>query len=196
MQRFLKLLSLAGLLALLLAACGQSTPTPAAAPTAAPAAAQPTAAAPAAQPTAAAPAAQPTTAAAEQPTAAAAPTAAAGAPTEAPTEAPVAVGSGSTKIVIWHGWQGEYYNAIQKIFADYATKNSVQIELLHVPEVSNKAQVAIPSGQGPDIIAWVDDRIGDSALNKIIQPLDDYGINADYLKANFAARRRRRDGLS
>ncbi|HEY3230897.1 MAG TPA: hypothetical protein VGJ87_16855, partial [Roseiflexaceae bacterium] len=121
MQRFLKLLSLAGLLALLLAACGQST-TPAAAPTAA--------GAPAAQPTTAAPAAQPTTAAAEQPTAAAAPTAAAGAPTEAPTEAPVAVGSGSTKIVIWHGWQGEYYNAIQKIFADYATKNSVQIELL------------------------------------------------------------------
>lgn len=157
MQRMLKLAGVIGLMTLLLAACGgQQAATPGAA-----------------QPTAAA------EAGAAQPTAAAA-------PTEMPTEVPQVVGSGTTKIVIWHGWEGEYYKAIQQIFADYATKNNVQIELLHVPDVSNKAQVAVPSGQGPDIIGWVDDRIGDAALNQIIQPLDDYGITQDYLKANFA----------
>ena len=96
------------------------------------------------------------------------------------------IGSGNTKIVLWHHWDGAYFQAIQKIFADYATKNNVQIEMLYVPDVSNKAQVAVPSGQGPDIISWVDDRIGDSALNKIIVPLDEYGITPEYLKSTFA----------
>ncbi|KAB8141665.1 extracellular solute-binding protein [Chloroflexia bacterium SDU3-3] len=123
-------------------------------------------------------------AATEAPVAAA--TEAPAAATEEPTAAPDILGSGSTKIVLWHHWDGAYFKEIQKIFADYATKNNVQIEMLYVPDVANKAQMAIPSGQGPDLISWVDDRIGDSALNKIIQPLDDYGINQDYLKANFA----------
>jgi arabinogalactan oligomer / maltooligosaccharide transport system substrate-binding protein len=181
MQRILRLVSLIGLLAVLLAACGQSaTNTPAAQPTAAPAAAQPTAA-PAAQATEA-----PTTAA-EQPTEAPKPTEAASEakPTEAPTPAPDNLGSGSTEIVIWHNWQGEYYEAIKKAFADYATKNNVKITLLRVADLNKKVEVAVPSGQGPDIIAWVDDQIGKNALSGIIQPLNDYGVDENYLKQNF-----------
>lgn len=118
-------------------------------------------------------------------------------PTEAPagdatataeptaTPAPELLGEGSTKIVIWHRWEGEYYKAIKQIFADYATANNVQIELLLVQDVSNKAQLAIPSGQGPDIIAWVNDRVGDSALLGIIQPLTQYGVDEAYLRSNF-----------
>src|SRR5262249_49149168 len=89
-------------------------------------------------------------------------------PAAEPTALPDVLGSGSTKLVIWHHWEGAYYKAIQQIFADYAIKNNLQIELLLVPDVANKAQLAIPSGQGPDIIAWVNDRIGDSALQQII----------------------------
>ncbi|WP_026370574.1 sugar ABC transporter substrate-binding protein [Kallotenue papyrolyticum] len=107
-------------------------------------------------------------------------------PSAEPTAPPEQVGSGTTKIVIWHRWEGEYYKAIKQIFADYAIKNNVQIELLLVPDVANKAQIAVPSGQGPDIIAWVNDRIGSSALNEIIQPLDDYGITPGYLREQFA----------
>lgn len=99
---------------------------------------------------------------------------------------PEQLGSGETKLVVWHRWEGEYYNNIKQIFADYAAQNNVQIELLLVPDVANKAQVAVPSGQGPDLIAWVNDRIGSSALNEIIQPLDQYGITRDYLTTNFA----------
>jgi arabinogalactan oligomer/maltooligosaccharide transport system substrate-binding protein len=106
-------------------------------------------------------------------------------PSPTPEPPPDVLGSGSTKIVIWHGWLGEYYNAIRDIFAVYATENNVQIELLHVQNTSDKAQLAVPSGQGPDIIAWVNDRLGDSALAGIIQPLTAYGVDEDYLRANF-----------
>ena len=95
------------------------------------------------------------------------------------------VGSGSTEIVIWHGWDGAYKEAIQKAFADYATKNNVKITLLRVPDLTQKVQVAVPTGQGPDIIAWVDDNIGKNVLAEIIQPLNDYGVDEAYLKENF-----------
>jgi arabinogalactan oligomer/maltooligosaccharide transport system substrate-binding protein len=104
---------------------------------------------------------------------------------EAPTEPPAVLGSGSIKIVIWHGWDGAYRDAIQKIFSDYAAKNGVSIELLKVADLNNKVQVAVPTGKGPDIIAWVDDQIGKNALSKIIQPLDSYGVTQDYLNQTF-----------
>jgi arabinogalactan oligomer/maltooligosaccharide transport system substrate-binding protein len=178
MQKILKWISVLVMMTLVLAACGGGTTTT---PTSAPAAEQPTAAPAAEQPTAAPAAEEPTAApAAEEPTAA---------PAEEPANpdepAPDTLGSGTTKITIWHRWEGEYYNAIKQIFADYATANNVQVELLLVQDVANKAQIAIPSGQGPDIIAWVNDRIGDSALSQIIQPLDSYGVDAAYLSSNF-----------
>lgn len=173
MYRSRSFISIVALIMFLLAACGSQQPTTSntsANATAAPA-------------TAVAPTTAPAAAATEAPTAVAAaePTAA-----EEPTAVPEQLGTGTTKIVVWHRWEGEYYNNIKQIFADYATKNNVQIELLLVPDVANKAQVAVPSGQGPDIIAWVNDRIGSSALNEIIQPLDGYGITKDYLTTNFA----------
>ena len=39
--------------------------------------------------------------------------------------------------------------------------------------------------QGPDIIAWADDVIGNNALAGNIAPLSDYGIDMDFLKANY-----------
>ncbi|GIV73488.1 extracellular solute-binding protein [Caldilinea sp.] len=106
--------------------------------------------------------------------------------TPTPEAAPDVVGAGPTQIVVWHRWEGEYYKAIKEIFAEYAAQNNVQIELLLVQNVADKAQLAVPSGQGPDIIAWVNDRLGDSALSKIIQPLNTYSIDESYLRANFA----------
>ncbi len=162
MKKFTTLFALLVVMSLVLSACG----TPAAAPTVVPA-----------EPTAAM----------EEPTAVGEAPAADTTPTAEPTAtpAPDLLGSGTTKIVIWHRWEGEYYKAIKQIFADYATKNSIQIELLLVQNVSDKATLAIPSGQGPDIIAWVNDRVGDSALSGIIQPLTAYGVDEAYLRSNF-----------
>ena len=188
MQRMLKLLSVIGVLTLLLVACGQATTTtpPAGqATSAAPVAEQPTTAAEqpttaAEQPTAAA---EQPTAAAEQPTAAAEQPTAAAAPTAEPT--PVTLGSGGQKIVIWHSWAGAYAENISKLLGDYATKNNVTLELLQVPDLNQKVNVAVPAGQGPDIIAWVDDQIGKNVEIGVIQPIDDKGIDKAYLDQNF-----------
>jgi maltose-binding protein MalE len=178
MQKFLKLISLMIMMTFVLAACGGggTASTPAtqapAAPAATDAPAAPAATEAPAEPATEAPAAEEP--AAEEPAA-----------EEPIAEAVDELGSGDTVITVWHRWEGEYYNTIKQVFADYATANNVKIELLLVQDVANKAQLAIPSGQGPDIISWVNDRIGDSALMEIIQPLDQYGIDQAYLAENF-----------
>ncbi len=45
---------------------------------------------------------------------------------------------------------------------------------------------AVPAGQGPDIIAWVDDVIGKFVKLEIIKPLDGLGVDMSYMKANFS----------
>ncbi len=146
--------------AMLLAACGGGQP-----------AAQPTAA-PAEQPTAA-PAEQPTAAPAEQ-------------PTTAPAEQPTAAPAQQVTIRIWHQWDGAYLTAIEQAFRDYEAANpNVKIDLSKPEDVSNALNVAIPAGEGPDIIGWANDQIGQQALVGNIVALNDYGITEDFLRSTY-----------
>ena len=90
-------------------------------------------------------------------------------------------------ITIWHGWSGGYVRPKQAIFAEYVKEHpDVAIKLLNVSDIGTKAQNAVPAGVGPDIIAWVDDNIGQNALVGVIDPLDGKGgIDQNYLKQNF-----------
>src|SRR5215813_3702186 len=92
-----------------------------------------------------------------------------------------------TTIELWHGWQGAYADAITKIFDDYNKSNTdgITVELTNPGDLNNSLQAAIPAGQGPDILAWADDVIGNNALAGNIVPLDDYGITMDFLKSNY-----------
>lgn len=186
MKQFrLALMALLTTFALLIAACGQSGTT--ASPTASTAGGVATAA-PAPAEATAAPAVAATAAPAVEATAAPAVEATAAPVAEVtvePTPEVQSLGSTGPKITIWHGWQGDYFTEIQRLFADYATKNNVTIDLVRVPDVNAKAQVAIPSGQGPDLIGWVNDQIGSNALAEIIVPIDEYGIDAAYVSSNF-----------
>jgi arabinogalactan oligomer/maltooligosaccharide transport system substrate-binding protein len=177
---------------MVLAACGDAATTVPATATTAPAAAATNTTAPAAaatDTTAPAAAATDTTA----PAAAATntpPPAAAESPTVAPTETTVVLGSGSAKthITMWHQYEGAYLQTIQSVLADYTAQHpDIAIDLLHVSDVATKAQNAVPAGVGPDMIAWVNDRIGDNALIGIIDPLDKYGVDKAYLDANFVS---------
>ncbi len=139
--------------------------------------------------------ATPTTGTAQSPTAAPTDTAVAdnsGAMTEATaTVEPTAVALGSadakTTITIWHGWGGDYLTAKQAVFAEYVKEHpDVAIKLLNVSDIGPKVQNAVPAGVGPDIVAWVDDNIGQNALTGVIDPLDGQGgIDQNYLKQNF-----------
>lgn len=176
----------------LLSSCGgDATPTtaPATAPTAAPAANTPAAAAATNTPGSAAAVSTDTPAAAAASTNT--PASAAAAPTST-TPPPTAVSLGNpstakTTITIWHQWASDYLGPKQAIFAAYVQAHpDVAIKLLNVSDISTKAQNAVPAGVGPDIIAWVDDQIGQNSLVGVIDPLDGKaGIDANYLKATY-----------
>ena len=156
--------------AFVLAACG----APAATATEAPAAATEVPAAPAAT---------------EAPAATAAP-AGTEAPAATPTEplytAPATAAAGQTVITIWHQWSGDYLTAITQVFKDYeASHPNVIIDLSKPSDVSSALKVAVPAGEGPDIIAWANDQIGANALNGNIVALDDQGITKDFLSSTY-----------
>lgn len=158
---------------LLLAACAQQAAptTEPAAPTSAPA--------------------EPTTAPAVEPTKAAEPTTAPAAeatkPAEATTAPTAAASTGEQKtITIWHQWDGAYLDAITAAFNDYTAQHpDVKIDLTKPDDVSNALKVAIPAGEGPDIIGWANDQIGNQALVGNIIALDDLGVDQAFLKSTY-----------
>jgi putative multiple sugar transport system substrate-binding protein len=104
---------------------------------------------------------------------------------EAGAAEPTAAGEVKT-ISIWHQWTGDYFTAIEQAFKDYEAANpGIKIDLSKPDDVQAALQTAIPAGEGPDIIGWANDHIGDLSLLGIIVPLDDYGITQDFLTSTY-----------
>ena len=102
--------------------------------------------------------------------------------TEVPTEPPVE----TVTITIWHLWAGDYLNAITEVFNQYmADHPNVVIDLSKPDDVTAALAVAIPAGEGPDIIGWANDAIGTNALNGNIVALDDYGVDMAFLQSTY-----------
>ncbi len=92
----------------------------------------------------------------------------------------------SGTITIWHGWQGAYLQAKQAIFNQYMQLHpKVKIVLVNQPNIAQKATTAVKAGNGPDIIAFTDDNLGEMALGHVVEPMDQY-ISQDYLKQNYS----------
>ena len=99
--------------------------------------------------------------------------------TEAPTAAPVT-------ITIWHQWDGAYLTAIQAVFTAYMAEHpNVTIVLDKPDNVTDALKVAIPAGEGPDILGWAVDNIGSQALVGNIVALDTMGVTQDFLKSTY-----------
>lgn len=102
-------------------------------------------------------------------------------------------GSGTTlnrtgTITIWHNWQGSYLDAKKAIFDAYMKKYpNVTINLVHKDDVQAAVTTGVPAGQGPDIIAWVDDVVGKFVKLEVIKPIDGLdGVDMNYMNANFS----------
>jgi arabinogalactan oligomer/maltooligosaccharide transport system substrate-binding protein len=61
----------------------------------------------------------------------------------------------------------------------------VTIDLTKPDDVQSALNTAIPAGQGPDIIGWANDHIGDLSLNGFIVPLEEYGIDQAFLDSTY-----------
>ncbi len=125
---------------------------------------------------------KPTAAPTARPTTAPAATAA---PTAVPTEAGPCP-TGVTKVTIWHGYSGDYQTVIERMFDEYNATNTdcITLEYARVDNLSDSLAVAVPAGEGPDILAWANDVIGNNALAGNIAPIDEW-VNRAYLEDNF-----------
>lgn len=108
--------------------------------------------------------------------------------TQAPvaTVEPTATTAAPVNITIWHQWSGDYLTAIQAVFTQYmADHPNVTIVLDAPQDVTSALQVAIPAGQGPDIIGWANDQIGKQAVQGNIVDLGTLGVTQDFLKSTY-----------
>ncbi len=132
------------------------------------------------------PAATPTPAPAQPTTAPEEPTTVPEEPTTAPEEPTTPPTTEQVTITIWHQWDGKYLEAITQAFKDYeASHPNVKIDLSKPEDVANALNVAIPAGEGPDIIGWANDKIGEQALQGNIVALNDFGIDKAFLESVY-----------
>lgn len=89
-------------------------------------------------------------------------------------------------ITIWHQWSGDYLTAIEAVFQQYMVEHpEVTIYTNKPDDVTASLAVAIPAGEGPDIIGWANDQIGVNALNGNIVALDDYGVDMTFMESTY-----------
>lgn len=94
-------------------------------------------------------------------------------------------GGEQTTITLWHGWDGAYYEAIEEVFNQYEAEHpDINIELVRQDNLSDAMAVAVPAGEGPDILAWVQDQVGRNALVGNIVPITEW-VDEAYLTENF-----------
>jgi arabinogalactan oligomer/maltooligosaccharide transport system substrate-binding protein len=108
--------------------------------------------------------------------------------TQAPvaTVAPTATTAAPVTITIWHQWSGDYLTAIQAVFNQYMAEHTNVTIVLDAPQdVTSALQVAIPAGEGPDIIGWANDQIGKQAIQGNIVDLGTLGVTQDFLASTF-----------
>jgi putative multiple sugar transport system substrate-binding protein len=89
-------------------------------------------------------------------------------------------------LTLWNQWSGDYLEPITAAFDEYMAANPcVTIDLTKPDDVQAALNTAIPAGEGPDIIGWANDHIGDLSLNGFIVPLEDFGIDMAFLESTF-----------
>ncbi len=89
-------------------------------------------------------------------------------------------------ITIWHGWGGTYVGAKQAIFQAYMKLHpNVTIKLVQVTQnLIQKSITAIRANNGPDIVAWVDDSLGEMVDSHSVVPMDQY-ISQSYVNSTY-----------
>lgn len=130
-------------------------------------------------------AAAPTNTVAAPPTntpAAAATTETPGAPTATPTLPPVGQAG---VLTIWNQWSGDYLDAIKTALNSCAAQVGMTVDVSSPQDVPSALQVAIPAGQGPDMIGWANDSIGKYALAGDIVELGTVGIDMSFLQSTY-----------
>ncbi len=86
------------------------------------------------------------------------------------------------KLVIWHSYRGEERILLDEIIQTLSQDFQIEIEALALPyqAFSNKLQVAIPRGNGPDLLIFAHDKLGDWVNHGLIEPIGYWVKPEDY----------------
>ncbi len=89
-------------------------------------------------------------------------------------------------VTIWHGWGGTYVQPKQAIFNAYMKLHpNVTIKLVQITQnLIQKATTAIRANNGPDILAWVDDSLGELVDSHSLIQADQY-ISQSYVNSTY-----------
>jgi arabinogalactan oligomer/maltooligosaccharide transport system substrate-binding protein len=88
-------------------------------------------------------------------------------------------------VTIWHGWQGSYLAPKQAIFDAYMKLHpNVTIKLVNQQNLIPKSITAVRANNGPDIIAWADDSLGELVDSHTVIPMDQY-ISQAYVNSTY-----------
>src|SRR5260370_29703802 len=89
-------------------------------------------------------------------------------------------------VTIWHGWTGSYLAPKQAIFNAYMKLHpNVTIKLVQVTaQLIQKSITAVRANNGPDIVAWVDDSLGELVDSHTVVPMDHY-ISQSFVNSTY-----------
>ncbi len=89
-------------------------------------------------------------------------------------------------VTIWHGWASNYVAPKQAIFNAYMQMHpNVTIKLVNVTQqLIQKSITAVKANNGPDIIGWVDDSLGELVDSHTVVPLDQY-ISQSFVSSTY-----------
>jgi arabinogalactan oligomer / maltooligosaccharide transport system substrate-binding protein len=89
-------------------------------------------------------------------------------------------------VTIWHGWGGSYVEPKKAIFDAYMKLHpNVTIKLVQITaQLIQKSITAVRANNGPDIVAWVDDSLGELVDSHTVVPMDQY-ISQSFVNSTY-----------
>jgi len=82
---------------------------------------------------------------------------------------------GAGTVVLWHSYSGDERAALEEVAAAFNQRHDdVRLKLVAVPydAFADKITSAIPNGNGPDLVIFAHDRIGDWLAAGLIEPIE------------------------
>ena len=91
------------------------------------------------------------------------------------------------RLTIWMG-DNKGQNGIREVVAQFSDDTGIEVEVTFPDNLTDRFQQAAGSGQGPDIVIWAHDRLGEWAQSGLLTPISPGdGFRADYFDFTWDA---------
>lgn len=91
------------------------------------------------------------------------------------------------RLTIWMG-DNKGQDGIREVAAQFTDETGIEVEVVFPDNLTDRFQQAAGSGQGPDIVIWAHDRLGEWAQSGLLAPISPSdGFRADYFDFTWDA---------